>query len=181
MVAVQLAGGVERPKWVDEGASCNTPHNIRVPLIDADATGMLTLPLITALPPVDASMFWNAAQAARNALAPLSGAEGRRAFVAAMDHLTADETTPSAFLVKVASNPISYELMITDYASYRPRTRFGSLRIQGVATGNNGGGPMTQTIGVCTLDGAMNLTQISMLPIEGLLDRCRDVLMTACV
>ena len=180
MVAFQLAGAVTWPTWVSEGVGCNTPHNVRGQSIDADATGMLTMPLITFLPPVDAHMFWDAARAARNALAPARATEGRVAFVAAIDDFSADEMTASSFLANLASSPMTYELMITDYASYRPRTRFGSLRIEGVATGNNGGSPITQTIGVCTVGAAMNLTQISRQPIKELLKRCREVLVTAC-
>jgi hypothetical protein len=181
MAAFQIAGGKAKPAWITEGVGCNTPHNVRGSTQEAqNMAGMLTMPLVTWLAPQKSRSFWDMARAARDGLAAPRSAEGRIAFVAAMDDLTADEMTSVEFLERVLRSPIRYDLMITDYASYRPRTRYGSLEVILIATGNNGGGPDTQTIGVCTLDGAMNLTQSTRQPIDGLLEDCRALVREVC-
>jgi hypothetical protein len=181
MAAMQLAGGRTRPEWLSDGLHCNTPHDVRRALPDAGSmTGMLTMPLITFLRPVAGRSFWEMAREYRNDLLQHRGAREKLAFVHQMDALTADELTPATFFEKVMNSPIQYDLMITDFAQYRPAVHYGSMHLADIATGNNGGSPRTQTIGVCTLDGCMNLTQISMQPIEGLLETAAEILSEVC-
>ncbi|WP_446744466.1 condensation domain-containing protein [Silvibacterium acidisoli] len=181
MAAMQLAGGRTRAEWLRDGLYCNTPHDVRRALPNANnLPGMLTIPLITFLRPAGDRPFWEMAREYRADLAQPRSAEARLAFVRQMDELTTDEQTPAAFLQRLIKSPIQYELMITDFAAYRPVVDYGDLHLKAIATGNNGGATQTQTIGVCTLDGSMNLTQISKQPIEHLLESAREILSKAC-
>jgi len=179
MAAFQLAGARTTPAWAD-GINCNSAHSVRPTLPDGAAmTGMLTMPIITRLESVAGRSFWEIAATAHRAMAPARTAEGRLAFVAAMDAMTRPEQTPSEFLEQIVRSPIQYPLMITNYASYRPVSTFGDLRIASLMTGVDGGGPYTQTIGACSINGELHLTLISKNPLERLLEGARDILVEA--
>ncbi|HQS48979.1 MAG TPA: hypothetical protein PK706_21485 [Xanthobacteraceae bacterium] len=177
MAAFQISGARSVPDWADKGLNCNTAHNVRPALEEGgDMTGMLTMPIVTHLNPISDRPFWEIARTAQKGIAPGRSPAGRLAFIEAMDALTSEEVTAAAFLQKVLASPIQYQLMITNYASYRPRSDFGHLRIASIITGVDGGGPQTQTIGCCTVHGALNISLISKRPLANLLENCRDVL-----
>ncbi len=104
--------------------------------------------------------------------------EGHRRFIEVMDELTADERLLLEFVMTLPQSPIRYELMVSNFAEYSPRTEFGALRLTSLFTSVNGGPPIG-TVVACTLAGRLGMTLVTRQPASELLETLKDSLLAA--
>ncbi len=157
--------------------SSNTAHNAR-PKDARESLGMTTTAIVTKIDTASRRDFWKIAAQARADTLPWQTEEGHRRFIAIMDELTAEERSPIAFAMTLPQSPVSYEMMVTNYAGYSPRAEYGPLRLQSLLTSVNGG-PAMGTVGVCTVNGRLGMTLIGREAAAGLLDAVRGLLQAA--
>ena len=177
LAAVALTGAATNPNWRVAPVGSNTAHNAR-PKHDRDSLGMITTAIVTKIDVSAGREFWDIARSARSDTLPGQTEEGHRRFIEVMDELTADERSPLEFVMTLPESPISYELMVSNFAGYSPRTQFGPLRLTSLFTTVNGG-PDMGTIGVCTLEGRLGMTLVTRQPASGLLDGLKNLLVAA--
>ena len=177
LAAVALTGAATNPNWRVAPVGSNTAHNAR-PKHDRDSLGMITTAIVTKIDVSAGREFWDIARSARSDTLPGQTEEGHRRFIEVMDELTADERSPLEFVMTLPESPISYELMVSNFAGYSPRTQFGPLRLTSLFTTVNGG-PDMGTIGVCTLEGRLGMTLVTRQPASGLLDGLKNSLVAA--
>jgi hypothetical protein len=70
-----------------------------------------------------------------------------------------------------------HELMVTNYAGYRPRLEYGDLRIEDLFTGSSSVMPALQKVSVLTVNGRLGMTLVARDAFPSLLEDARDILM----
>jgi hypothetical protein len=70
-----------------------------------------------------------------------------------------------------------HELMVTNYAGYRPRLAYGDLRIEDLFTGSSSVMPALQKVSVLTVNGRLGMTLVARDAFPSLLEDARDILM----
>ena len=178
LAALALTGAATNQNWCVAPVSSNTAHNAR-PKDNRESPGMITTAIVTKIAVSAGREFWEIARSARSDTLPGQTEEGHRRFIEVMDELTADERSPLEFVMTLPQSPVSYELMISNFAGYYPRIEFGALRLTSLFTTVNGG-PAIGTVGVCTLDGRMGMTLVTRQPGSGLLDTLTNLLKAEC-
>ncbi len=174
LAGLALTGAATNQNWRVAPVSSNTAHNAR-PKDSPDSLGMITTAIVTKIDVSAGREFWEIARSARLDTLPGQTEEGHRRFIEVMDELTADERSPLEFVMTLPQSPVSYELMVSNFAGYSPRTEFGPLRLTSLLTTVNGG-PAIGTVGVCTLEGRMGMTLVTREPGPGLLDVLKRLL-----
>ena len=177
LAAIALTGAATNQNWYVAPVGSNTAHNAR-PKDNRDSLGMITTAIVTKIDVSAEREFWDIARSARSDTLLGQTEEGHRRFIEVMDELTADERSPLEFVMTLPQSPISYELMVSNFAGYSPRTEFGPLRLTSLFTTVNGG-PDMGTVGVCTLEGRLGMTLVTRQPASGLLDVLKDSLVAA--
>ena len=177
LAATALTGAATNRDWRVAPVGSNTAHNAR-PKDNPDSLGMITTAIVTKIDVSAGRGFWDIARSARSATLPGQTEDGHRRFIEVMDELTADERLPLEFVMTLPQSPISYELMVSNFAGYSPRTEFGPLRLTLLFTTVNGG-PDMGTVGVCTLEGRLGMTLVTRQLASGLLDALKDSLVAA--
>ena len=105
--------------------------------------------------------FWEVTRAVRKDMLAAQSADGARHFVGAISAMVAEEHNARDFYESIVNGPLQHELMVTNYAGYKARTEYGSMKITDLFTGSSSMTPDLQKVSVLTLNGRLGMTLVA--------------------
>jgi NRPS condensation-like uncharacterized protein len=173
LVAAFASAGARYSKdWLANAVRCVSPVDVRRLFGVPEAAGVL-IPFASLT--VDAQSnqpFWAKARAVGEALAPCLTKEYALNSLGTVKAMVAEEI-PARKILEIFAASSAHELMVTNYAGYRLRTEFGSLRVISAFTGSVG---PAQKVSVITVNGRLGMTLVNMNPFPTLLEDAKEIL-----
>jgi hypothetical protein len=177
VAALTLAGKRYSDAWRVGPVRCMSPIDMRKVLELPDAAGLLISLHHGSVPIPDGTSLWDIARAVREDMRPAQTAEGARHVLGAISSSVAEEHNARDLHWSVLNGPMLHELMVTNYAGYRPRLEYGDLRIEDLFTGSSSVMPALQKVSVLTVNGRLGMTLVARDAFPSLLEDARDILM----
>jgi hypothetical protein len=172
VAALASAGARYSKDWPAKAVRCMSPVDVRRIFGVPEAAGVL---IPVAFQTFDAESdlpFWVKARAVREALAHGITKEYARDFLKGLKEMVAEEM-PARRILELSAASNGHELMVTNYAGYKMRTEFGSLKVISAFTGSVG---RAQKVSVITVNGRLGMTLVNMNPFPTLLEDAREIL-----
>lgn len=174
VVALALAGKRYPEKWNVDQMRCMSPIDLRKTLSIPDAAGLLIGGHSSSVPTQEAS-FWSTARAVKKDMTASDCLDEARERMGGLSSMVAEEHNPRNFYSSVVGGPMAHELLVTNYAGYKVRTKYGNLKINNLFTG----GPAAaarQKVSVLTVNGRLGMTLVARDPLLTLLNDAREIL-----
>ena len=176
VAALTLAGKRYSDAWRVGPVRCMSPIDMRKTLGLPDAAGLLLSLHQGPVPTPDGASFWDIARAVREDMLPAQTADGARDLLSAMSSSVAEEHNARDLYWSVLNGPLLHELMVTNYAGYRPRSEYGDLRLETLFTGSSSVMPALQKVSVLTVNGRLGMTLVARDVFPTLLEDVHDIL-----
>jgi len=176
VAALTLAGKRYSDAWQVGPVRCMSPIDMRKTLGLPDAAGLLISLHQGPVPTADGASFWDIARAVREDMLPAQTAEGARHILSSISYTVAEEHNARDLYWSVLNGPMLHELMVTNYAGYRPRLEYGDLRIENLFTGSCSVMPALQKVSVLTVNGRIGMTLVARDVFPALLKDAHDIL-----
>ena len=178
VAALTLAGKRYSDAWKVGPVRCMSPIDMRRALGLPDAAGLLLSLHHGPVPAQEGASFWHIARAVRENMLPAQSADGARHVLGAMSSSVAEEhNARDLYESSILNGPLLHELMVTNYAGYGVRTKYGDLRIENLFTGSPSVMPALQKVSVLTVNGRLGMTLVARDMFPTLLEDAREILM----
>jgi hypothetical protein len=176
VAALTLAGKRYSEAWSVGPVRCVSSIDMRKALKIPDAAGLLIGVHHGSVATPDGASFWVIARAVRQDMLPAQSADGAQAVLGAMSSMVADEHRAHDLYTSVLNGPLVHELLVSNYAAYRPRTKYGGLKIENLFTGSPALLGSVQKVSVLTVNGRLGMTLVSREVFPTLLEDAREIL-----
>jgi hypothetical protein len=176
VAALTLAGKRHSDVWGVGPVRCMSPIDMRRTLGLPDAAGLLISLHNGPVRASDGASFWDIARAIRDDMLPAQTAYGARQVLGAISSSVEEEHNARDLYWSVMNGPMLHELMVTNYAGYKARLKYGDLRIVNLFTGSSSVMPALQKVSVLTVDGRLGMTLVARDVFPTLLEDARDIL-----
>jgi len=178
--AVLIASRAMRDEWADRKIEMITPICSRKALNLDDNFGLNITTHPVYFEAEQHLPFWELARLAKEGLAGTDTAEHVRNYLAYFRQLTFDMPSLNQML-DVLKEAFNHEIMVTNIGRLKYSTDYGDLQLKALyGPMVRSGKGMEQTIGANCTNGFLCLTNTSDNPIEGLLEKMREILAAAC-
>jgi hypothetical protein len=176
VAALTVAGRRHSKEWNAGPVRCVSPIDMRRPLGIPHAVGVLISSHHAVVPTPDGASFWEIARAVRKDILPAQSAHGARHLLSALSSMVAEERNAQDLYRSVLEGPLVHELMVTNYAGYQVRTKYGNLRVENLFTGSPSIIPSMQKVSVLTVNERLGMTLVAHNVFPTLLEDAREIL-----
>jgi NRPS condensation-like uncharacterized protein len=178
VTALALAGKRYSKAWELGPIRCMSPIDMRRTLMIPDAAGLLISAHSGHVPLSEGASFWDIARAVKEDMLPAQSLDGARYLLGSFSSMVAEEHGALDLYRFVRTAPSRYELMVTNYASYKVRTEYGNLKIENLFTGSAAVSDI-QKVSVITTNGKLGMTLVARDLFPTLLEDAREILVHA--
>jgi hypothetical protein len=176
VAALTVAGERHSEEWNAGPVRCVSPIDMRRPLEIPHAVGVLISSHHAVVPTPDGASFWEIARAVRKDMLPAQSAHGARHLLSTLSSMVAEERNAQDLYRSVLEGPLAHELMVTNYAGYQVRTKYGNLRVENLFTGSPSIIPSRQKVSVLTVNERLGMTLVAHNVFPTLLEDAREIL-----
>jgi NRPS condensation-like uncharacterized protein len=176
VAALTVAGKRHSEEWNAGPVRCVSPIDMRRPLEIPHAVGVLISSHHAVVPTPDGASFWEIARAVRKDMLPAQSAHGARHLLSTLSSMVAEERNAQDLYRSVLEGPLAHELMVTNYAGYQVRTKYGNLRVENLFTGSPSIIPSRQKVSVLTVNERLGMTLVAHNVFPTLLEDAREIL-----
>ena len=176
VAALTLAGKRYSEEWNAGPVRCVSPIDMRKALGISHAAGVLISSHHAAVPTPDGASLWEIARAVRKDMLPAQSAHGARHLLTTLSSMVAEEHHAQDLYRCVLEGPLKHELVVTNYAGYQVRTKYGNLRVENLFTGSSSIMPSLQKVSVLTVNERLGMTLVANNVFPTLLKDAREIL-----
>jgi NRPS condensation-like uncharacterized protein len=176
VAAITLAGKGHSAEWNTGPVRCVSPIDMRRTLGIPHAVGVLISSHHAVVPTPDGASFWEISRAVRKDMLPPQSAHGARHLLSALSSMVAEEHNAQDLYLSVLEGPLVHELIVTNYAGYQVRTKYGNLRLENLFTGGPSIIPSLQKVSVLTVNERLGMTLVAHKVFPTLLEDARKIL-----
>ena len=176
VAAMTLAGKRYSDEWNAGPVRCQSTIDMRRTLGIPDVPGFLISAHKTPVLTPEGASFWDIARSVKEDILPAQSIEAAHHLAGVVSSMVSAEREAQDLYSSILNGPLAYELLITNYAGYRVRLKYGDLRIENLFTAGPSSSPTVQKVSVLTVNGRLGMTLVARDMFPTLLEDVREIL-----